>query len=719
MRFLPNAVSRSDEQSGQEGHEETFAYRLATSLLLFGLLAEWLMPWVGSGDWAVIYHPAPLLAIIASIMAAGLFKLPWPLLTATHAAIILLSLMWLFKSGDESGVQWLIAFPELLWNQIRLMLQNGLWAMSAELRTLLLFAGWAMLAPALQSILWLRQVVFSIVALTIVYLLALHIWMGMDVLNNLLRTSAEGFLLGVIVAVPRVRRLLQVNGGGRRDGQSFQASWLAGALFLMFIIVGAGMLASAGKESDMSPPSWTTSMTKRFQQSMEALGKESGSFSAMNASKLGELSSGLTGYGFDDSELGGPIADDDTLLFKALSPVAAYWRGEAKTIYDGRGWSNGDTKLTLLPVNSDYDESAEVYSANRDQQAAVGGSSGLPRGQLVEQTVVWSKEMSSMPIFASGYDGQVSELIAADPRRKLGSYLVNGGLGAMYAPSETAKLERYKVQSRLPVTEPEKLGEADEAVSAMSAEDRFALATAMEPYLQLPAELPERVFALASEIGGGGVTSQYDRVKAVEEFLKDSYTYTKQDVAVPAAGEDFVDDFLFNQKQGYCVHFSSAMVVLLRAQGIPARWVKGFTSGELAEQQGGSSGSGPEAAGNALYEVRGSDAHAWVEVYFPGAGWAPFDPTPGFDGVDLALAASGGVGGGEAAAAETGAAAAVGDGKLSLARLAAGFEAGAERAASGAARGAHALAQAARSAVGAAAASPAASAAAGGAALAL
>ncbi|WP_036738254.1 transglutaminase-like domain-containing protein, partial [Paenibacillus zanthoxyli] len=98
--------------------------------------------------------------------------------------------------------------------------------------------------------------------------------------------------------------------------------------------------------------------------------------------------------------------------------------------------------------------------------------------------------------------------------------------------------------------------------------------------------------------------------------LQVTYPYTL-DTRVPPEGADFVDDFLFTEKKGYCVHFASAMTVLLRSSGIPARYVQGYAPGRKA------AGPGPQR-----YMVTQGDAHAWVEVYFPGAGWVPLDPTP-------------------------------------------------------------------------------------------
>jgi transglutaminase-like putative cysteine protease len=131
-------------------------------------------------------------------------------------------------------------------------------------------------------------------------------------------------------------------------------------------------------------------------------------------------------------------------------------------------------------------------------------------------------------------------------------------------------------------------------------------------YTALPATVPERVRVLGRRLTAG-TSTRYDATLAVERYLRQHATY-RLDSPVPPPGADAVDHFLFSARTGFCEQFASAEVVLLRAAGIPARLATGFSGGT---EEGG------------RRTVRGSDAHAWVEVLYPGVGWASSDPTAG------------------------------------------------------------------------------------------
>jgi hypothetical protein len=139
--------------------------------------------------------------------------------------------------------------------------------------------------------------------------------------------------------------------------------------------------------------------------------------------------------------------------------------------------------------------------------------------------------------------------------------------------------------------------------------------------LALPAGIPGRVKQLADRLAAGHAT-EYDRVAAISDYLRGNYRYSVDTPRLPS-GADAVDQFLFTDHVGFCEQFASALTVLLREEGIPARLAVGY-------------GTGDHDGFTGTFTVRARDAHAWVEVLFPGTGWVPFDASPGFNGEPVA-----------------------------------------------------------------------------------
>jgi hypothetical protein len=144
--------------------------------------------------------------------------------------------------------------------------------------------------------------------------------------------------------------------------------------------------------------------------------------------------------------------------------------------------------------------------------------------------------------------------------------------------------------------------------------DRRQIPPSHERYLQRPDRIDPRISDLARSILiKAEAHNRYDAAAAIETHLRNSYGYSLER---KASGADPLSDFLFNVKTGHCEYFSTAMAVMLRTRGVAARVVNGFLPGEYNE------------AADA-YTVRQSDAHSWVEVYFPETNsWITFDPTP-------------------------------------------------------------------------------------------
>lgn len=271
----------------------------------------------------------------------------------------------------------------------------------------------------------------------------------------------------------------------------------------------------------------------------------------------------------------------DTIMMYVQSPAWSYWRGYAFDQYDGRNWSTSDDNL-------------RPYYAGRSGRFVLDRN---VKQQTFVQTFYIAHDMPNV-LWAGG-----TPVSVFFPSREL-ALDVTGGIKVGSALTEGTV---YSIESTSRSFEPDVLRNASGDIPDW-VESR---------YYQLPETVTDRTRELAQTITAGKAIT-YDKVIAVRDYLLNTFPY---DYFPPpqAPDTDAVDQFLFVDKRGVCEHFTSAMVVLLRAAGIPARFVVGY-------------GSGTYNAITGYYEVRANDAHAWVEVYFPGLEWVPFDPTPGWTG---------------------------------------------------------------------------------------
>ncbi|WP_407272624.1 DUF4129 domain-containing transglutaminase family protein [Radiobacillus sp. PE A8.2] len=300
------------------------------------------------------------------------------------------------------------------------------------------------------------------------------------------------------------------------------------------------------------------------------------------------------GYGEDDSRLGGSFIQDETQVFQALAQENHYWRIETKDIYTGKGWERSTPENYQQQLNGQI--SLETFHGGVATEELQAQINFRPAGFFSKLVYPYGISSVEGEFEAQYFLDEGSEAITVETREGAGNNLNN-----------------YQVTYDYPSFSIDQLiasGEGDpEEVERQ--------------YLQLPASLPDRVRELAEEITADE-TTRYDKVKAVERYFRlNGFEYDTTGVAIPGEGEDYVDQFLFETKVGYCDNFSTSMVVLLRSLDIPTRWVKGFSSGELVQ-------NAQTPPGMNLYEVKNSNAHSWVEVYFPNSGWVPFEPTQGF-----------------------------------------------------------------------------------------
>ena len=246
-----------------------------------------------------------------------------------------------------------------------------------------------------------------------------------------------------------------------------------------------------------------------------------------------------------------------------------YWRGAIYDRYTGTGWE---------PLNV----SVPISTPDAIDVVAPG------RYALTQQYQIVS--LQDNRLFAAGQPIASKDVALQAAPEDATAILPRG------------RIPRYEITSWAPKVSAQEL-DADSGVYPPEITAR---------YLQLPDNVPQRVKDLAARLAQGA-TSAYDKAVRIQEYLRATYLY-KLDAPPPPANRDVVDYFLFDAPGGFCSYYASAMTVMLRSQGVPARVVVGFAAGDYDGLL-------------RRYVVPANAAHAWVEVYFPNYGWIEFEPT--------------------------------------------------------------------------------------------
>lgn len=277
--------------------------------------------------------------------------------------------------------------------------------------------------------------------------------------------------------------------------------------------------------------------------------------------------------------MGGPVNLGQNPVMDIRAANGRYWRATVYDKYTGIGWLN--TRLDVVNLG-----------ANDARAGATREDARVPVTQTVvlyvnDQNVLYAQAEPlrfDIPVeIRTGHPTQdsfdVAVIRARRPLREGTSYTVVSNLSV--ADEDALRADALNYSNYIATT-----------------------------YLQLPDALPARVRALAKQITQP-YNNPYDQAAALEQYVKNKITYDDQ-VAAPPINRDGVDYTLFDRPAGYCNYYASAMAVLARAVGIPARVVSGYSLGDYKD---------------GVFHIVAANAHSWVEVYFPSYGWIEFEPT--------------------------------------------------------------------------------------------
>lgn len=366
------------------------------------------------------------------------------------------------------------------------------------------------------------------------------------------------------------KRLEWINTESKID-RNIELKWVFNSLIIIFISIMISQFAIL----DIKPVQWSWLSEKTLQVFPFIENWRNDNFSSFNfgfGSKYG-----IDAAGYKTAKLGGPVKLSDRVMLTVETDAVEeiYLRGSVKDFYTGNSW--GKTKKSSIQ----YSTEAEVPLPFLSTAAVYSRQLNITHQSLVTSTIFAPNTLSKV-------------------QHKTGRYNVDQDDEAVF-PRVIVKKDKYTVISKSPYIDIELLKKIKAIDSPSGA------------YMQLPDHISQRVRQLAIGITAN-YNNDYDKAKAIEKYLRKNYKYSLTPSELPANAE-FVDYFLFEEKEGYCTYFATSMAVLLRAADIPCRYVEGF----LAKYQNSN-----------IRNVPGTDAHAWVEVNFGPYGWLTFEATPAY-----------------------------------------------------------------------------------------
>lgn len=332
---------------------------------------------------------------------------------------------------------------------------------------------------------------------------------------------------------------------------------------------------------------------------------------------------GLSGFAdnITTKQLGGPLYPDDTQIFSVTGIAPFYLKGRAYTTYRDGTWTVDKTQTA-----SDFSSFETLHPMMGS--AFLSGSARFRPYQPLPERASASLRTLTVHLLRGGYrtlflplgftqwqSGSIRFPLFQNGSYEAASILRTGNSYTLEYPyidmqsTAFASLEADYDQRTEQFLETVRTGTPD-SYTALMQESTAAYAADTA----LPASVTKRTLALAKALTQNS-RNALEASDAIRAWLAKNCRY-RTDVPAAPAGSEFVDDFLFRSHEGYCVHFATAMTVLLRAAGYPARYVEGYVSP-------------PGEDGDGTHIVTNNQSHAWVEVYTQLLGYVTEDPTPG------------------------------------------------------------------------------------------
>ncbi|WP_438297748.1 DUF4129 domain-containing transglutaminase family protein [Sporosarcina sp. FA15] len=533
-------------------------------ILALILLREWLIPVI---ELTNSDHLTLFLLFVALSFFLALIKAKWWIVVPTKLIFIVVATHYVFFEKVLFTKETLVYVSgDFLSNAPIIM--NGDWeSITNPFRTVLFFALLWMTTYLIRHWIEVRKSILLFYIMTILFIAFIDTFGGYAAGGAIFRIMVTGLLLLGLLAITRLAE--------KHNTSVPTGAFLAISVPLLFAVVVSGTLANILPKQD---PIWPDPLPY-FESFVQG---------------SGEGGVAKSGYDTNDSTLGGSFVQDSTLVIEAKVANEQYWKIETKNTYTSKGWE----QVSVDDSQTSYTPGMEIG------EIASQGNVDAAAQQLADLKV---SEDFSFIVYPYG----MNKVYAT--KDVVFQYLEGAGKYSTEIEGKEGVLDSYQVEFTEPDYSLKKL-------RATRMGDFSEVAEDLTQYLQLPEQLPERVEELAKNITENQ-ESVYEKTKAIEKYFgRNGFVYTQQGVAIPKAGDDYVDQFLFDTKQGYCDNFSTSMVVMLRSIDIPARWVKGFAPGEFVLND----------EGEKVYQITNNEAHSWVEAYMPGIGWMPYEPTIGF-----------------------------------------------------------------------------------------